>query len=200
MASKTSTRNVIAILVMLLISIAGGFITEQLLSNYRKGEYPREYPELVEEYAFDCRIPEWAVYASMKLRSGFNASLRSDDGKTGLFQLTDEQYYLLSDPADALDPGLLYDPGINIKLGCRWISSLYERYGSWDAVWAAMYAGEETVDGWLTPAKDGSGMVLKSIPDKDTAAYAEKMTKIIEKYKKLYEEKAVTTAAAEESK
>ncbi|MCQ2427808.1 MAG: transglycosylase SLT domain-containing protein [Clostridia bacterium] len=187
-ASKTATRNVIAILAMLLLSVAGGLLTERALSSVRQAEYPRGYDEFIVPAAYENRIPEWAAFAAVKMRSDFEAAKRSPEGLVGLFQLSEEQYYILSDPSDALDPGLLYDPEVNIRLGCRWISSLYERYGSWEAVWAAMYAGDEAVDGWMVPSKDGSGKVLGQIPDEDTAKYTEKMIKITEKYKKIYTE------------
>ena len=183
--TKRGTLNTIAVLVIVLLSIGGGFAVQRIMRSYRLKEYPKNYEEAVSAYSAENRIPDYVVYASIKVRSDFDASLRSDDGRTGLFQLTDLQFYDLSDSDEESDPRLLYDPDCSIRLGCSWISSLYEKYGDWTAVWAAMYAGEEKVDGWMTTDKGGV-KTLASIPDRATAEYAEKTDDAVKTYRSLY--------------
>ena len=107
--TKRGTLNTIAVLVIVLLSIGGGFAVQRIMRSYRLKEYPKNYEEAVSAYSAENRIPDYVVYASIKVRSDFDASLRSDDGRTGLFQLTDRQFYDLSNTEEESDPRLLYD-------------------------------------------------------------------------------------------
>lgn len=184
-ATKRGTANTIAVLAIFLLSICGGLLARHFLREYRLREYPRKYSEYVKEYSLDCRIPDYSVYAVIKVVSGFDASL-NNDGKTGLFQLTADDYYRLSDPDDAPDPGLLYEPECSIKLGCRLISSLYEKYGEWDAVWCAIFAGEDKTDSWMKTGQGGERS-LGEVPE-DAAGFIESVNKAIKIYRSLYDE------------
>ena len=65
---------------------------------------------------------------------------------------------------------------------------LFEKYQHWRTVYAALYAGEYTVDSWLRDADciDESGNLF-TIPDRDTEKYVDKFEKTVEIYRNLYE-------------
>ena len=83
--------------------------------------------------------------------------------------------------------GMLYDPATNLRAGAALISELYRRYGVWETVYAAYYAGEAQVDLWLAdPEIVNAQGRLENIPDKATAKYVKQMQKAVELYEKLY--------------
>ena len=87
----------------------------------------------------------------------------------------------------APDSGMLYDPATNLRAGAALISELYRRYGVWETVYAAYYAGEAQVDLWLAdPEIVNAQGRLENIPDKATAKYVKQMQKAVELYEKLY--------------
>ena len=181
--------NSLIIIIIAALSIGCGFLYDAIADNYQRNKYPRQYNDTVSALSLEYRVPTWAIYTSVKVRSDFNPALLSDDGKIGLFQLSEDQYENIGAAlGNAIDAGLLYKPATNLRFGSYWLSELYEKYGNWECVWAAMYIGEETLDLWLDNANysnvDGT---LKSIPDEDTAEYVEISEKTAQIYRSLYE-------------
>ncbi|MBQ2513202.1 MAG: transglycosylase SLT domain-containing protein [Clostridia bacterium] len=192
MNSKASVRNSIAVLVIVLLSIAGGFIFDRVAKEVKRDRYPRDFETEVRSSAEANGLPENTAFACIKLRSDFSPALLTEDDSgdmIGLFQLTESDYirYYGGEPGSS---GLLYEPATNIETGCRLVSALFEKYAGWDEVWAAMYAGESTVDAWLSSGlySDASGR-LKTVPDSDTADYVKRMNETLEKYEELYPSK-----------
>jgi soluble lytic murein transglycosylase len=77
------------------------------------------------------------------------------------------------------DEEKLFDPSTNIRYGTMFLSILYERYGNWDAVYAAYHAGHGRVDKWF---EDGTVIIdadgnLTGIPIDATAVYVERVNK-----------------------
>ena len=86
-----------------------------------------------------------------------------------------------------MDAGMLYDPATNLRAGAALLSELYRRYGVWETVYAAYFAGEAQVDLWLAdPELVNEQGRLQSIPDKATAKYVKQTVKATELYEKLY--------------
>lgn len=189
---KKRFRSTLVIITILGLSVFFGWLFDTAYTEQQKKIHPREYFSEVMEMTFDEGITNHlnTVYALIKVRSGFDAGLLAEDGGIGLFRLTPEQYEILSRELDIYtDPGLLYEPRTNLRLGIRWVRDLSDRYeNDRKALIAATFIGEETVDLWLsdTSLTDGDGKLI-SVPDGDTADYVKKVEKAIETYKKLYE-------------
>lgn len=180
------------ILTIIALSFACGWLFDTLYTVFLEKTHPCGYADEVTRYAEEFGISSEvsAVYASIKVRSDFDAGLVTDGEKIGLFQLTSGQYYTLGEKLGSYtDAGLLYEPDTNLKFGVFWMSLLFKKYDrDITAVFAAMYAGEATVDGWLAdPALTDQKGRLVSVPDKETEKYVKEVTKAFDIYRELYE-------------
>lgn len=182
--------HALPILIILVVSLAFGGIFELLCLGVERLTSPREYRETVEHYAVQYGVPEAVIYAMIKVESGFDSTEQGKDGEIGLLQLTPALYVQLA--TEAHDPEMnaaaLYDPDTNVRYGTMYLSKLYTKYGMWSTVYAAWYAGEDTVDAWLTNAKyvDPDFGTLQVIPDKKIAKAVDKAVKAQNIYEKLY--------------
>lgn len=187
---KKSSKHALPILIILIVSLALGGVFELCCLGAERLSHPRKYQETVTEYAALYGVPEHAVYAMLKSRSGFDSTKQGEDGEIGLFQLTPARYLALA--AEAKDPeanpAALYDPDTNIRYGTMYLAELYQKYGMWSTVYAAFYAGEDAVDAWLqNPACiDPDFGTLVTIPDKQIAKAVKKTVKAQDIYEKLY--------------
>lgn len=187
---RKSTGHALPILIILIVSLALGGVFELICLGAERLTHPREYSEIVTGYAALYGVPEQTVYAVIKTRSDFDSTKQGERQAVGLFQLTPAQYLELA--AEARDPeanpAALYDPDTNIRYGTMYLAALYQKYGMWSTVYAALYAGEDTVDGWLqNPAYvDPDFGTLVTIPDKQIAKAVKKTVKAQAIYEKLY--------------
>ena len=81
----------------------------------------------------------------------------------------------------------IFDPEINIKIGCWYLNKLYKEFGRLDLVIAAYNGGSGNVNKWLNDdsySKDGKSLDL--IPFEETSMYVKKITKNYKMYNKLY--------------
>jgi soluble lytic murein transglycosylase len=201
---KKRLVNTVVIILIAALSVGFGFLYSKYDIERKKRTYPREYQAEITPLSYSYNVPVSVIYAAVKVRSDFSPALRSEDGRIGLLQLTPEQFSRFESELGGRtgDPGLLYEPSTNLRLGTYWISLLFAKYASWDTVYAAMYAGEETVDRWIEEegrassagsAPDGTAggedtrPKLSSVPDAGAAAYVELMKKTVKMYVSLYE-------------
>ena len=78
----------------------------------------------------------------------------------------------------------LKEASYNIKLGCKYLSYLCERFPAVETALCAYNAGEGTVRTWLKdPELSPDGIRLSEIPYSETRAYLKKILK----YRKIYE-------------
>ena len=111
MKLKNAVHRSFVIIVILLMSIAVGYVYSLLGHRADLNSHPREYTEYVEKYAADYGIPEYIVYAVILEESGFQSNCLSEDGRVGLKQLSDEAFYKISDLlGENSESGILYDP------------------------------------------------------------------------------------------
>ena len=173
------------VLIILIISVAFGFLSDAVLTQIELKSYPKpkEYSSYVEKYSAEYSVPEELIWAVIRTESGFDSSAESGVGAVGLMQLMPDTFeeittYRLK---EGLDIGMRYDPDTNIRYGTYYLSYLYGRYGDWDKVIAAYNWGLGNLDEWL----DG-GHSTEDIPVKETSNYLKKVNKAKEKYEKLY--------------
>ena len=187
---RKSTGHALPILIILIVSLALGGVFELICLGAERLSHPRKYGEIVTEYATLYGVPEHIVYAVIKTQSDFDSTKQGENQAVGLFQLTPAQYLELA--AEARDPeanpAALYDPNTNIRYGTMYLAALYQKYGMWSTVYAALYAGEDAVDGWLqNPAYiDPDFGTLVTVPDKQIAKAVKKTVKAQDIYEKLY--------------
>ena len=187
--SKKTPKYGRIVLVILVISIAFGFLFDFICTQIEYRMYPKEYSKIVSNYAELYGIPEDILYAVIKTESGFDSSAVSSAGAVGLMQLMPETFLWLTNDmtGEHLAEGMIYDPETNIRYGAYYLSMLYERYGVWETAFAAYNAGPGDVDSWLEDENYSSdGKTLSEIPYKETRSYVKKINKASEKYLKLY--------------
>jgi len=187
---KKSSKHALPILIILMVSLALGGVFELCCLGAERLSLPRKYEETVTEYAALYGVPEHVVYAVIKTQSGFDSTKQGENGEIGLFQLTPARYLALAAQAKdpEANPAALYDPETNIRYGTMYLAGLYQKYGMWSTVYAALYAGEDAVDAWLqNPAYvDPDFGTLVTIPDKQIAKAVKKTVKAQDIYEKLY--------------
>ncbi len=185
---KSSIRMSGVILVILTLSIIAGFLYQTVWDAIDRVRYPRDYSEYVTKYAAEYGVPEYVVYAVIKVESDFASNALSHAGAVGLMQMTPDTFDWVSMLMKrTADHGMLYDPETNIEYGTYLLSYLYMRYNRWDTVFAAYNAGMTRVDGWLEDSTitDADGQ-LENIPIKETDKYVERVNDAIDVYKRLY--------------
>ncbi len=185
---KTSVRRSLAIVLILLLSVAAGFLYQLLWDRIDRVRYPRDFSEYVTEYCAVYGVPEYVVYATIKVESGFSSNAVSSAGAIGLMQMTPDTFAWVSMLMKRTsDPGMLYDPRTNIEYGTYLLSYLYIRYNRWDTVFAAYNAGMTRVDAWLVNSDySEDGLNLKTIPYAETRQYVKKVNDAIRVYERLY--------------
>jgi soluble lytic murein transglycosylase-like protein len=189
---KFNARSFAIIAGILVLSIGFGFAFDGIATAIEKNRYP-----LSERYANDIRtvateygIPEVIIWATVHTKSGFVSNLEGDDGGIGLMQLTPDEFAMIQ--TDILkvtpgDKGLLYDPQKNLQCGTAYLSYLYQRYGVWETVFAALDAGTASVDAWLSNPEYVTELgTLKNIPNSQTARFVRDVMEAREFYIKLY--------------
>lgn len=185
--SKRFINSLIVILILAL-SVGCGFLYDLLFTEYRLREYPRQYNDTVIECYYEYSVPISVIYSAMKIESDFESGLVSEGGEIGLMQLTREEYDTLAAELNRkTNSGLLFEPETNIEIGTYKISGLFAKYQNWRAVYAALFIGEQTVDGWLADPENLGEDGELVIPDEETEKYVKEFEKTVEIYLELYE-------------
>ncbi len=188
---KLTAYRLLAFLLLIALSVGFGFAFDAVATAVEKHNAPRVESLAVEvsAQAEQNGIPEPVIWAMLCEASGFQSNAANGD-RVGLMQLTHAQLneartLLLG--LDAADAGMLYDPSTNLSAGCAYLSHLYLRYGTWELVFAAYFAGSDTMDAWLADPKlsDDSG-VLKAFPDSDINELVHRILRTAELYEELY--------------
>ena len=81
----------------------------------------------------------------------------------------------------------LFDPEINIRYGCYYLSYLYEKFGDLELAYAAYNAGPTNVEKWLADPSVSKNGKLVNIPFEETRNYVKKVNSARETYQELYE-------------
>lgn len=175
------------VLLLLLLSIVLGYISDQALGYLDRIRYPKPFSEEISYYSDQYELDEHIVYAMIRELSDFSSNRVSDDGRIGLMQLSRETFLWLTEEhfAEDLDAGMLYEPETNIRYGCCYLLYLTTRYDSWEMVYAAYLCGPETVDTWLSDASEGE-FDEDIIRDQGVRKRVDKIQRAVDKYKKLY--------------
>ena len=110
------------------------------------GNYRRPFRAEVEKSGLSPAL----VYAVIKAESGFDEKAISRSGAVGLMQLLPATAeFVCRTEGLEFSPDRLTEGGYNIKLGCRYLNYLLERFSAEETALAAYNAGEGTVRTWL---------------------------------------------------
>lgn len=190
---RFNSRKLLIFVLIVLLSVGFGFAYDAIAGAIERRSYPQpeEYADLIAGYASEFGVPEAVIWATVRNESDFVSSAVNGSA-IGLMQITPELLdevcrEVLGEPTP--DTGMLYDPATNLRVGTAYLSSLYQKYGMWDSVYAAWSAGTEAADAWLADPDclNEQGRLTK-IPDKSAASFVSKMRKSAEMYAELYYE------------
>ncbi len=189
---KLNARHAAIVAIILALSIGFGLAFDAIVTAIERAQNPRpaEFADLIEKNAEQYGVPEAVLWAVANTQSEFASNARGTDGSIGLMQLTPKEFNMIRTEIMGLDPldaGMLYDPATNLECGAAYLSHLYQLYGSWDTVFAAYEAGEDTVNKWLKNDDYTSDLgTLKKIPDAAVDRQVKRMSRALSLYTKLY--------------
>lgn len=176
-----SIRSMLKKLVFIALILA--VVRLYLLPNYI---LPVRYSDYVERYCEEYGLSKWLVYSVIYTESKFDSDAVSVKGARGLMQLTEGTGAWAAEKLgiEGYSGDLLFEPAVNIRIGCWYIDNLRNQFGDMETALAAYNAGSGNVSGWLDSDEHSlDGVTLYSIPFGETDRYVKK----IEKLERLYE-------------
>lgn len=154
-----------------------------------KTAYPLKYAEIIENTADEMELPRALLFALVKAESSFNSDAVSEANAKGLTQITPETFsWLQTKTGESYEDEALFEPEISVYYGAWFLKYLLDEFGDEKTALAAYHAGRGIVKEWLLCEEYSSdGKTLDAIPYKDTAAYTERVLKMKNIYKNLYD-------------
>lgn len=182
---KQKKRIFFGLIILIIIII---FTLPKAKNIILKKMYQTEYEEYVYKYGVEYSVDPLLIFAIIKAESNFKKDVVSKSGAMGLMQLLPST---AEDTARKLKIGYngkedLYNPEVNINIGTKYFSSLYEKYQNITIALTAYNAGSGNVDKWIDTgvlSKDGSN--AENIPYRETNNYVRKILRDYEIYKQL---------------
>ena len=169
-----------------LVLFAAAFIAVTAV----KFAYPYKYREEIETAAREYDLEPALVCGVIRTESRFRPDSVSPAGAVGLMQLMPATALFIAEREDMddFDFSDLFEPEVNIRLGCAYLKYLEGRFdGRFDLALAAYNAGEGTVRAWLNnKAYSPDGRTLILIPYRETRDYAEKVNSSATVYRNFY--------------
>lgn len=154
-----------------------------------KTAYPIKYSDIIESTAEKTGLDKALLYALIKAESSFESDAVSEAGAKGLTQITPETFsWLQTKTGEEYSEDALFEPSVSVYYGAWFLKYLLDEFGNEKTALAAYHAGRGIVSEWLSDTRYSSdGVTLDSIPYKDTAAYTDRVVKIKNIYKNLYD-------------
>ena len=157
-----------------------------------RAQHPLQYAGLITQYALARDLDPALVSAVILCESSFDPLAESRVGARGLMQMMEDTAGWIAHKLDEDDASYsfdrLYDPETNIRFGTWYLSYLSRRFdGDATKIVCAYHAGQGNVDAWLAnPKYSSDGVTLDVIPTQDTAAYASRVLRARDVYRKYY--------------
>ena len=157
-----------------------------------RAQHPLEYAGFITEYSLAQGLDPALVSAVILCESSFDPQAESHLGARGLMQLMEDTAQWVAHKLDEDDASYsfdrLYDPETSIRFGTWYLGYLSRRFdGDATKLVCAYHAGQGNVDAWLkNPEYSRDGVTLDVIPTKNTAAYASRVLRARDVYRKYY--------------
>lgn len=152
--------------------------------------FPRNFSDYVEKYALKYHLDVNLVYSVIRVESNFDSNALSRKEAKGLMQVSDVtgEWGASEIGMESFQKELLYEPDVNIELGCWYLDRLINQYPKKvDTALAAYNAGSGNVSKWLKDAQYSSdGETLDKIPFPETSNYVKKVNFVKKMYDMLY--------------
>lgn len=152
--------------------------------------YPINYKEHISKYSAVYDVDPLLIAAIIRAESKYYKDAESHKGARGLMQITPATGEWIAQKIGIknYNSDMLYDPEINIMMGCWYINNLKKQFNNnIELVLAAYNGGSGNVGKWLKDAKySKDGVSLMNIPFKETKDYIERVQNNYKIYSKLY--------------
>lgn len=176
---------------ILLLVIVSFFLIIFTVEGMIKTLHPLKYKEYVFKYSTENKLDPYLVFSVIKAESSFNPDATSHRNARGLMQITDDTAKWVAQKMGLKDFEVeqLYDPEINIRMGCWYLNNLRQEFGdNKDLILAAYNGGRGHVNKWLKNKElSSTGESLDKIPFEETDRYVKKVNNYYIIYKKLYD-------------
>lgn len=151
--------------------------------------FPLKYKSLVITYSNLYDLDPYLIFSIIKVESKFNPDAQSHKNAKGLMQITDKTGQWAAKELGIKDYSdeKLYDPEINIQIGCWYINKLLNQFEDVETSLAAYNAGSGNVSKWLKDERySQDGKKVHEIAFWETKEYVKKVLDSKRIYKKLY--------------
>lgn len=176
---RSTFRNIAIISFALLFLVFAGIMMSVSTKTLEVAEYPLDYKDIVYKAAEKYDVPVSVIYAVIKTESKFDTNAESYVGARGLMQLMEISYEWIDSVRGVSGASWndFYEPEINIDYGTWLLRYLYDKFGSWETVYAAYNAGMTKIGKWLkNPEYSDDGINIKNYPSKSVSEYVEKVS------------------------
>lgn len=183
-------KRLTKIIGLCIISLAVCVLLVVVIGNWlEKREYKLEYKELVAQHSAAYELDPYLVSAVIHCESSNKPGVVSSSGAVGLMQIMPETGAWIAEKLGrpTFAEADLYDPAINIQMGCWYLDFLLDTFGGnlVNAI-AAYNAGQGAVQKWLEDNTLSQNGQLVEIPYGQTKDYVKKVQYAYEKYVALY--------------
>lgn len=171
---KRNKRRIVVLLVSLSLLIAAAVCAAGVVRRY----YPLRHLDIIERYADEYGFEPEFICAVIHTESHFNKDAVSGKGASGLMQITESTAYWLAEKMhmEDFDYDQIFDPDLNIRMGCYYLQRLYTQYGDTDMALCAYNAGSGNVANWLSsPEYSKDGITLDIVPFEETRNYVKRI-------------------------
>jgi len=162
------------------------------LYMYFMVNYPLSYQMLIKKYSDEFNVDPYLIAAIINVESKYDKNAISKKDARGLMQISPITGKWASEELniDDFDVEDLFDPELNIMIGCWYLSILSQEFdNNLPLMLAAYNAGSGNVVKWLQDEKySDDGESLKDIPFAETKDYVKKVQRNISIYRVLYED------------
>jgi soluble lytic murein transglycosylase len=136
-------------------------------------------------YSQEYDIKPELVASVINAESNFDKDAKSSKGAIGLMQIMPKTaVYIAGSDAGVIDVKSLFESDTNIKLGCKYLSYLFDKFEDETVALASYNAGEGVVMRWLEDSRySADKKTLKKIPYEETREYVAKVQKAKAVYK-----------------
>lgn len=152
--------------------------------------FPIRYGTLITSFAHQYQLDPYLVAAVIQVESHYDPQARSGQGALGLMQLMPETAEWITGErgGDRSDLQRLFEPTVNINLGCWYLRSLLDEFRNDVVVSLAAYnGGRGKVREWLLSERwTGERETVDQIPYYETRFYVRRVLATRQWYKQLY--------------
>ncbi|MCL4426097.1 MAG: lytic transglycosylase domain-containing protein [Firmicutes bacterium] len=152
--------------------------------------YPFSHREMINQYAVDNNLSPFLLAAVVRVESRFKVRAYSSRGAIGLMQILPDtgRWAATQMGLGDIDPDLLYDPAINLRLGAWYLDWLRRDFdGNIIPALAAYNGGRRHVKEWLSSSIwDGKLETIHQIPFGETRDFVRRVIRDYRVYSVFY--------------